>query len=159
MTLCGTHRPALRSHSNDPRPTTSRLRSPVFSPVPSSVPSSVRTSLAALLLAACGALLAAFPAAAQQRPSNLEPLPDIPPPPPATLQLAPGVEPEVRIVRREKETVEEFRVAGQLYMMRITPAGGGTPYYLVDYFGDGNFARTASFDSGVRVPMWVIRSW
>jgi hypothetical protein len=86
-------------------------------------------------------------------------LPDIPPPPPATLQLAPGVEPEVRIIRREKETVEEFRIAGQLYMMRVTPVGGSTPYYLVDYFGDGNFARTASFDSGVRVPMWVIRSW
>jgi hypothetical protein len=145
----------MPSHSNDPRPTTSRLRSPVLSPVPSSA----RTSLAALLLAACGALLLAFPAAAQQRPPNLEPLPDIPPPPPATLQLAPGVEPEVRIVRRAKETVEEFRVAGQLYMLRITPAGGGTPYYLVDYFGDGNFARTASFDSGVRVPMWVIHSW
>ena len=30
---------------------------------------------------------------------------------------------------------------------------------LVDYFGDGNFARTATYDSGVRVPMWVIRSW
>jgi hypothetical protein len=119
----------------------------------------VRAALAALLLATGSAVLTTFPAAAQQRPPNLEPLPDIPPPPPATLQLAPGVEPEVRIIRREKETVEEFRIAGQLYMMRVTPVGGSTPYYLVDYFGDGNFARTASFDSGVRVPMWVIRSW
>jgi hypothetical protein len=115
---------------------------------------------AALLLALVIGFALPLPAAAQQqRPQNLEPLPDIPPPPPATLQLAPGVEPEVRIVRRERETVEEFRVGGQLYMMRVTPIGGGTPYYLVDYFGDGNFARTASFDSGVRVPMWVIRSW
>jgi hypothetical protein len=119
----------------------------------------VRAALAALLLATGSAVLTTFPSAAQQRPPNLEPLPDIPPPPPATLQLAPGVEPEVRIIRREKETVEEFRIAGQLYMMRVTPVGGSTPYYLVDYFGDGNFARTASFDSGVRVPMWVIRSW
>ena len=118
----------------------------------------MRGVLAALLLAACGALLVAFPAAAQQRPSNLEPVPDIPPPP-ATLQLAPGVEPDVRIIRRDKEMVEEFRVGGQLYMIRVTPVGGGTPYYLVDYFGDGNFARTATYDSGVRVPMWVIRSW
>ncbi len=115
--------------------------------------------LAGLLVAAGAAVLVSLPVAAQQRPSNLEPLPDIPPPPPATLQLAPGVEPEVRIIRRDKETVEEFRIAGQLYMMRVTPVGGGTPYYLVDYFGDGNFARTASFDSGIRVPMWVIRSW
>lgn len=137
----------MQSHPNDPFLATSR------------VPSLVRSVLAALLLAACGALLVTFPAVAQQRPSNLEPVPDIPPPPPATLQLAPGVEPEVRIIRREKETVEEFRVGGQLYMMRVTPVGGGTPYYLVDYFGDGNFARTATYDSGVRVPMWVIRSW
>lgn len=115
--------------------------------------------LAALLVALGTAVLLPVPAAAQQRPSNLEPLPDIPPPPPPMLQLAPGVEPEVRIIRREKETVEEFRIAGQLYMIRVTPVGGGTPYYLVDYFGDGNFARTATIDSGVRVPMWVIRSW
>ncbi|MFN9153203.1 MAG: DUF2782 domain-containing protein [bacterium] len=137
----------MQSHPNDPLPATAQIPSPV------------RGVLAALLLAACGALLVAFPAAAQQRPSNLEPLPDIPPPLPATLQLAPGVEPEIRIIRRDKETVEEFRVGGQLYMMRVTPVGGGTPYYLVDYFGDGNFARTATYDSGVRVPMWVIRSW
>ncbi|MFO0519544.1 MAG: DUF2782 domain-containing protein [bacterium] len=115
--------------------------------------------LAALLVALGTAALLPVPAVAQQRPSTLEPLPDIPPPPPPTLQLAPGVEPEVRIIRREKETVEEFRIAGQLYMIRVTPVGGGTPYYLVDYFGDGNFARTATIDSGVRVPMWVIRSW
>ena len=112
--------------------------------------------LAALLVALGTAALLPVPAAAQQRPSNLEPLPDIPPPPPPTLQLAPGVEPEVRIIRREKETVEEFRIAGQLYMIRVTPVGGGTPYYLVDYFGDGNFARTATIDSGVAT--WTDRA-
>jgi hypothetical protein len=115
--------------------------------------------IAALLLVLGMGLLLPLSAAAQQRPPNLEALPDIPPPPPPTLQLAPGVEPEVRIIRREKETVEEFRISGQLYMIRVTPVGGGTPYYLVDYFGDGNFARTATLDTGVRVPMWVIRSW
>jgi hypothetical protein len=129
------------------------------SPVMRSLPNPRFPAIAVLLLALGTGFVLPLPAAAQQRPQNLEPLPDIPPPPPATLQLAPGVEPEVRIVRRERETVEEFRVGGQLYMMRVTPVGGGVPYYLIDYFGDGNFARTASFDSGVRVPMWVIRSW
>lgn len=136
MTLCKIQSPVMRSFSN-PRSGTA----------------------ATLLLVLAFGFALPLPAVAQQRPPNLEPLPDIPPPPPATLPLAPGVEPEVRIVRRERETVEEFRVGGQLYMLRVTPVGGGTPYYLVDYFGDGNFARTASFDSGVRVPMWVIRSW
>ena len=151
----------MRRHSSDVYPAATPVTSSAPSPVnpPARAPVSLRNLVAALLLAACGALSVAPPAAAQERPSNLEPLPDIPPPPPATLQLAPGVEPEVRIIRREKETVEEFRVGGQLYMMRVTPVGGGRPFYLVDYFGDGNFARTASFDSGIRVPMWVIRSW
>jgi hypothetical protein len=96
---------------------------------------------------------------AQSRPPNLEPLPDIPPPPPPTLQLAPGQEPEVRIIQRDRETLEEFRIGGQLYLIRVTPAGGGVPFYLIDYFGDGNFVRSATIDTGVRVPMWVIRSW
>jgi hypothetical protein len=33
------------------------------------------------------------------------------------------------------------------------------PYYLVDYFGDGQFLRADGPEARVRVPMWVIRSW
>lgn len=96
---------------------------------------------------------------AQTRPQNLEPVPDIPPPAPPTLPLAPGQEPEVRIIQRERDKVEEYRIGGQLYMIKVTPPGG-IPYFLVDHFGDGNFARTTStLDIGLRVPMWVIRSW
>ncbi len=116
--------------------------------------------LAAMPALALGVLLCvlASVAAAQNRPPNLEALPDVPPPPPPTVQLTPGQEPEVRIIRRESETVEEYRIGGQLYMLRVTPAGG-VPFYLIDYFGDGNFVRSATIDTGVRVPMWVIRSW
>ena len=114
---------------------------------------------AAILLLGIAAGATSRQAAAQARPRNLEPLPDIPPPPPPSLQLAPGQEPEVRIVRRDGETVEEYRIGGQLYMMKVTPAGGGTPFYLVDHFGDGVFARMSTYDTGVRAPMWVIRSW
>lgn len=130
----------------------------VRNPARRCIPGATLIAQLALTVAAALALAAMQPAVAQNRPQNLEALPDVPPPPPASLQLSPGQEPEVRIIQRDREKIEEFRMNGQLYMIRVTPPGG-VPYYLVDHFGDGNFARTATYDSGVRVPMWVIRSW
>jgi hypothetical protein len=37
----------------------------------------------------------------------------------------------------------------------VTPAHGKA-YYLIDHRGDGTFSRQDSFDSGLRVPQWVI---
>ncbi|MBY0579553.1 MAG: DUF2782 domain-containing protein [Burkholderiales bacterium] len=84
-------------------------------------------------------------------PKNLEPLPDVPPPP----VVSGETEPEVTITKKGDEQVEEYRINGQLYMMKVTPAHG-KPYYLVDMKGDGKFVRQAPFDSAVRPPMWVI---
>lgn len=110
--------------------------------------------LAALLL-----LCIALPVAAQNKPpANLQPLPEPPPPPPG-MELDPALEPQVTIQRRGTETVEEFRVGGRLYMMKITPAGGGPSYYLIDERGDGTFARRDNYDTGTRPPMWVIHQF
>lgn len=87
-------------------------------------------------------------------PADLEPLPEPPPPPPG-LELDPALEPQVTITKRGEDTVEEFRLNGRLYMMRVTPRHG-VPFYLVDNRGDGNFSRMDHLDSGVRPPMWVI---
>ena len=103
--------------------------------------------LSSLLLALAGA------AVAQSRPANLQPLPEAPPPPPGLLD--PALEPQVTIIRRGQDKVEEFRLKGKLYMIKVTPPGG-TAYYLVDEKGDGVMTRRESFESGVRVPMWVI---
>lgn len=109
--------------------------------------------LTLLLLGGFG--VAAF--AAESAPGNLEPLP----PPPA---ISPGPdetvsdEPEVTITRQAEQTIEEYRVGGKLYMIKITPKHG-KPYYLVDDKGDGKFARQESLDSGLRVPRWVIRNF
>jgi hypothetical protein len=99
--------------------------------------------------------LVAQPVSAQTRPPNLQPVPE-PPPPPKGFELDNAMEPQVTIVKRGAETVEEYRLGGRLYMMKVTPAGGGTPYYLVDNNGDGTFARQNSHDTGLRPPMWVI---
>lgn len=104
------------------------------------------------LLISC-LLALALPAMAQDRPA-LQPVPEPPPPPPG-YQPDPALEPQVTIIRRGEDKVEEFRINGRLYMIRVTPPHG-VPYYLVDDKGDGRMTRQESLDSGLRVPMWVI---
>lgn len=102
-------------------------------------------------------LCAALSAFAADRPLNLQPIPE-PPPPPAGLELDPTLEPQVTILKRGADTVEEYRIGGKLYMIKVTPPHGRS-YYLIDERGDGRMTRQDSFDSGIRVPMWVIHSW
>jgi hypothetical protein len=91
--------------------------------------------------------------AAQTRPPNLEPLPEPPPPPAGSLNE--GLDPQVTITKRGEDKVEEFRMSGKLYMLKVTPPHG-VSYYLIDNAGDGTWSRQDSRDSGLRVPMWVI---
>jgi hypothetical protein len=107
-------------------------------------------------LIALGLLGIALPLAAQQ-PPKLEPLPEPPPPPPG-LALDPALEPQVTITTRGEDKVEEYRVNGQLYAVKVTPPHG-VPYWLMDATGDGTMMRRDSLDSGLRVPQWVIRSF
>lgn len=102
-------------------------------------------------------LLLAASAALAQSP-KLEPLPAVPPPPPEMVPFDAALEPQVTIRKRDNETVEEFRIAGRLYMIKVTPTHG-VPYYLVDDRGDGNMVRRDTLDSGVRPPMWVIKEF
>lgn len=95
---------------------------------------------------------------AQNNKSAAQPIPEPPPPPPG-FELDPAAEPQVTIRKRGEDTVEEYRIAGKLYMMKVTPAGGGPSYYLIDERGDGKFARQEGPGTGVRPPMWVIHSW
>ena len=113
----------------------------------------MRTIVFTLILAFACAVNAQAPA----KPPALQPIPEPPPPPPG-FELDPALEPQVTILRRGADTVEEFRIGGKLYMVKVTPPHG-RPYYLIDHRGDGMFTRQDSFDSGIRVPMWVIRTF
>jgi hypothetical protein len=115
-----------------------------------------RFVICAIVLAGLG--ITGMPVLAQTRPPNLQPVPE-PPPPPKGYELDSKPEPEITVIRRGNETVEEYRMGGKLYMMKVTPAGGGRPYYLVDHTGDGKFARQESHDTGLRPPMWLIHSF
>lgn len=104
--------------------------------------------LIALLFLAC---LSTAVYAVDAKTSDLKPLPA----PPALDPSESPDEPQVTITKQTKQTVEEFRSHGKLYMIKITPKYG-KPYYLIDDRGDGKFARQESLDSGLRVPQWVI---
>ena len=91
--------------------------------------------------------------AAQTQAPKLEPIPEPPPPPAGSLNE--DLEPQVTITRRGEDKVEEHRINGKVYMLKVTPPHG-VPYYLIDNVGDGSWVRQNSIESGVRVPMWVI---
>lgn len=119
-------------------------------------PASTRIILT--LIAFAAAFATTLPALAQNNKSAAQPIPEPPPPPPG-FELDPAAEPQVTIRKRGDDTVEEYRIAGKLYMMKVTPAGGGPSYYLIDERGDGQFARKDGPGTGVRPPMWTIHSW
>jgi hypothetical protein len=68
------------------------------------------------------------------------------------------MEPQVTIIRREREVIEEFRVSGQLYMVRITPRSG-PPYFLIDTDGDGSLETRRNELSNPEIPQWVLFRW
>lgn len=90
---------------------------------------------------------------AQSRPADLQAIPEPPPPPPGLADTT--FEPQVTIRKRGEDQVEEFRLGGRLYMVRVTPPHG-VPYYLVDPKGDGGFVRQDISEKPLAVPMWVI---
>ena len=99
---------------------------------------------------------AVLPAVGAERPKNLQPVPE-PPPLPAANEFDAALEPQVTIIKRGTDSVEEYRVGGKLYMMKVTTPLG--TYHLVDDIGAGEFIRKDGLDPGVRVPQWVLWSW
>jgi hypothetical protein len=102
-------------------------------------------------------LLVSGPLAAEA-PPGLEELP-APLPPPDMAEPDEELEPEVTIIQREDATVEEYRLNGRLYSVKVTPKVG-KPYYFVDRDGDGVMeSRMSDLYNPFRVPQWVIFSW
>jgi Protein of unknown function (DUF2782) len=123
-----------------------------------SLPRLTPNAVAALLVAALAAACATTVAWAQPAPPP-PPLPAesaVPPPPP--LVTDPDLEPQVTIIRRETETLEEVRIGGDLKFVKVTPRTG-VPYYLVPDPNGQQFIRRDSLDTSLKVPLWVLLSW
>jgi len=85
----------------------------------------------------------------------------VPEPPdlPMPVQSGETLEPDITIIRKGKETIQEYRKNGELYMVKIVP-NVGPAYYLIDTDGDGNMdVRKSDLDEGMNINQWKIFSW
>jgi hypothetical protein len=116
-----------------------------------------------------GGVLAQAPAMPPPLPANVAPpaLPaaaespakaNVAPSPPEEYRGGTDDEPQVTIIRKDTETVEEVRVGGVLRYVRVTPRIGW-PYYLIPSANGQSFTRQDSLGSGLSVPMWLLFSW
>lgn len=81
------------------------------------------------------------------------------PPPPEVMSSGEPLEPEVVIHEQAKETIYEYRIGGQLVMVRIKPVNGA-PYFYVDLDGDGELDYTRKDPrDGPNTNMWVLFEW
>lgn len=107
------------------------------------------------MLAALLGLLANVSAQTAE-PANLAPIPE-PPAPPERVRSGESLEPDVRIFRRARERVTEYRVNGRVRAIRVEPDVGPV-YYLIDKDGDGKL-DSRRFGPDFIVPQWVLFSW
>ncbi|MDI1231499.1 MAG: DUF2782 domain-containing protein [Methylobacter sp.] len=103
--------------------------------------------------------LLAFPVyAVDEQPPTLEAVPEVPKPP-MPVQNGETMEPDITIIRKGKDTIQEFRRGGRLYMIKVVPAIG-PPYYFLDTNGDGKMdVRRSDLDKGSEINMWKLLEW
>jgi hypothetical protein len=106
-----------------------------------------------LLVLAAGLSLISTLSSAAEPPKDLQPLEDIPPP--AMSKEGESVdEPQVTIIKKGGDTIEEYRINGQLYMMKVTPKSG-VPYYLHKEDQDGGWINDGP-NKPLIIPKWTI---
>jgi len=89
---------------------------------------------------------------AVEPPAGLQPLEDIPPPIISNEENAD--EPQITIIKKKGETIEEYRINGQLYMIKVTPAHG-VPYYMHKEDQDGGWLMDGP-NQPLSVPKWTL---
>ncbi len=81
-----------------------------------------------------------------------------PPQLPAPMQSGDSIEPDINIIQQDDRTIEEYRVNGQLYMIKVIPVVGPA-YYLMDTDGDGSLETTRNELDNPPVPNWILLEW
>lgn len=109
----------------------------------------IQNTIKALLLAT---IFMSLNAMAEKK---LEPLEEVKPPP-KNFESDVVDEPQITITKKGGDTVEEYRINGELYMMKVTSAAGGPSYYLLKEDQDGGWARYDGPSQPLTVPKWVI---
>ena len=96
---------------------------------------------------------------------DLEKPPEIPPAVEEEAPLKPKIqdeqlEPTVTIRDEEDRQIEEYRINGRVYMVKVTPKNG-IPYYYIDADGDGQLELDADQQAlnPVQPVYWKIKEW
>ena len=96
--------------------------------------------------------------AVDEKPPKLEAVPEAPDLP-MPVQSGETLEPDITIIRKGKNTIQEYRRGGRLYMIKVIP-DIGPPYYFIDNDGDGRMdVRRNDLDRGSNINMWKILEW
>jgi hypothetical protein len=123
--------------------------------MPSLLPAAPSALLPTLLFALIGVGFCAGAAAQMADDDEFLSAPRVPVPPTDFDR----VEPEVTIIETDEEVIYEYRVKGQVYMVKIDPIVG-PPYYLLDTNGDGTLdVQQASPPENLSVQQWLLFSW
>ena len=95
------------------------------------------------------------------KPNNLELLEEVPSPPNTIDSPSNGanedegtLEPQITIRKKGSETIEEYRINGEMYMMKVTPAHG-VPYYLHKEDSNGAWVNVGP-NQPLSVPKWIL---
>jgi hypothetical protein len=96
---------------------------------------------------------------------DLEKPPPIPPADSEEVPIPPKIQeeqivPTVTIREEDERMIEEYRLDGQIYMVKVTPKGG-IPYYYIDADGDGRLEL--DMDQRALNPVqpvyWKVKEW
>jgi len=86
-------------------------------------------------------------------------VPNTAPAAPPSVSEQEQIEPEVNIIQRDDKTIAEYRVNGQLYMIKVTPKDAPA-YYLVDTDGNGSLdSQRSELQQDILIPSWVLFRW
>lgn len=89
-------------------------------------------------------------------PPKLEALPE-PPEPPMPVQSGENMEPDITIIRKGKQTIEEYRQGGRLYLIKVIPEIGPA-YYVRDRNHDGRI-DVNDIDKDTNINLWKLLEW
>ena len=79
---------------------------------------------------------------------------------PLPVQDGEPMEADITITREGDKVIQEYKVNGKIYKIKIVPAVGPA-YYFIDPDGDGEMEEVSESDivDGMKVNQWTILSW
>lgn len=94
-------------------------------------------------------------AATEAEPVAMPEQPELPP----AIQSGEEMQPDITIIRKGKETIQEFRRNGKVYMIKIVPQVGPA-YYMLDTNGDGKMdVKKNDLDKNTDINQWLLFEW